>query len=115
MKKADNIADVGLGDIVNNNQSLSAPSGGIVIQADAGGASVAQISVTRTRASFNRGAGLLAQNAGAVARVDGCAVVENTGYGLAAAAGAAVLSRATNTVENNLGGNVSNVSTYGGK
>jgi len=102
-------------DIVNNNQSLSAPSGGVVVLADAAGTSSAQISMTRSRSSYNHGAGLLALNMGAVARVDDCTIVENTGYGLAASAGAAVLSRVTNTVENNGGGDLNNVSAYGGK
>ncbi len=102
-------------DIVNNNQSLSAPSGGVVVLADAAGTSSAQISMTRSRSSYNHGAGLLAQNTGAIAHVDDCTVVENTGYGLAASAGGAVLSRVTNTVENNGGGALNNVSVYGGK
>ena len=102
-------------DIVNNNQGAHVPSGGVLVDANASGAAVAELSMLRSRASYNHGAGLLATFPGAMTNVDNCVVTENTGFGLAAASGAIVSSRGTNTVENNPGGDLSNVTAYAGK
>jgi len=102
-------------EIVTNNQGALAPGGGIVVQGTSAGTGVAQVTLMRTRSSYNVGAGLLAQYAGVAIHVDRCVVVENTGYGLAAATGATVYTRGTSTIENNIGGNLNGVSSYAGK
>jgi hypothetical protein len=101
-------------DVVDNNQAAFVPSGGVVVQANGAGTGTATVSLARSNSSFNRGAGVLALNPGATIRVDACTVTDNTGYGIAAASGAAAYTRLTSTVENNAAGDTSNVSPYAG-
>jgi hypothetical protein len=102
-------------DVVSNNQDAHVPGGGIVLTAAPAGTSVASVALTRTRSSFNTGAGLVAENSSVSVYVDHCTVIDNTGYGLSAATGAIVYTRGSSTIENNGGGNLNGVSAYAGK
>jgi hypothetical protein len=99
-------------DVVSNNWQQFA-AGGIVAQSNAA-SGVANISVLRTNASFNHGSGVLALNTGAAVYVDASVVTDNSDFGIAASNGAAANSQTTNTVENNVAGATSNVTTYVG-